>query len=453
MLSGALAGHGLRVRAGAARHRARRSSPRSSSWWASCCRARSRVVSRRRLRRCCRRCSRRPRSSRARSSPPAAWPPAVRAGAPPTSATARARHHPGPAPRGRARGRRRAGGDRDHHRRRGVRREDGARRDDPARGDLRDRPLAPARARSPRSSRRPAYSRVPVYEGRSIDVVGMVHAFDVLKIERRAMPAAPAGGVRGADGRRATSCSSACCASVSTWPSCGRERAHGRPRDARGPARGARGRHPRRARRAARRAAARADRDTIRRDAHAGSTRLTLADFAPAARRRWRAPSASSRTIAPGFDALLADAAPAHRPRAAHRHHRAAGRGEEHADRHALARALSRGRAARSASSRVDPTSPFTGGALLGDRIRMEAVALDPGVFIRSMATRGSLGGLSRRHARGVRRARRVRLRPHPHRDRRRRAERARCRAHGRHAASWCSCRSPATRSRRSRRG
>ena len=43
----------------------------------------------------------------------------------------------------------------------------------------------------------------------------------------------------------------------------------------------------------------------------------------------------------------------------------------------------------------VDPTSPFTGGALLGDRIRMEAVSLDPGVFIRSMATRGSLGGLA----------------------------------------------------------
>ncbi len=43
----------------------------------------------------------------------------------------------------------------------------------------------------------------------------------------------------------------------------------------------------------------------------------------------------------------------------------------------------------------VDPTSPFTGGALLGDRIRMESVALDPGVFIRSMATRGSLGGLT----------------------------------------------------------
>lgn len=43
----------------------------------------------------------------------------------------------------------------------------------------------------------------------------------------------------------------------------------------------------------------------------------------------------------------------------------------------------------------VDPTSPFTGGALLGDRIRMERVALDPGIFIRSLATRGSLGGLS----------------------------------------------------------
>ena len=43
----------------------------------------------------------------------------------------------------------------------------------------------------------------------------------------------------------------------------------------------------------------------------------------------------------------------------------------------------------------VDPTSPVTGGALLGDRIRMESVALDPGVFIRSMATRGSLGGLA----------------------------------------------------------
>jgi LAO/AO transport system kinase len=43
----------------------------------------------------------------------------------------------------------------------------------------------------------------------------------------------------------------------------------------------------------------------------------------------------------------------------------------------------------------VDPTSPFTGGALLGDRIRMESGSLDPGVFIRSMATRGAQGGLA----------------------------------------------------------
>lgn len=43
----------------------------------------------------------------------------------------------------------------------------------------------------------------------------------------------------------------------------------------------------------------------------------------------------------------------------------------------------------------VDPTSPYTGGALLGDRIRMNELALDDGVFIRSMATRGSLGGLA----------------------------------------------------------
>ncbi len=43
----------------------------------------------------------------------------------------------------------------------------------------------------------------------------------------------------------------------------------------------------------------------------------------------------------------------------------------------------------------VDPTSPFTGGALLGDRVRMENVALEKSVFIRSMATRGSLGGLA----------------------------------------------------------
>jgi len=44
----------------------------------------------------------------------------------------------------------------------------------------------------------------------------------------------------------------------------------------------------------------------------------------------------------------------------------------------------------------VDPSSPFTGGAILGDRVRMSRHALDPGVFIRSLGTRGQAGGLSR---------------------------------------------------------
>jgi LAO/AO transport system kinase len=50
----------------------------------------------------------------------------------------------------------------------------------------------------------------------------------------------------------------------------------------------------------------------------------------------------------------------------------------------------------------VDPSSPFSGGAILGDRIRMSDLALDPGVFIRSMATRGALGGLCRAAADAV---------------------------------------------------
>lgn len=49
----------------------------------------------------------------------------------------------------------------------------------------------------------------------------------------------------------------------------------------------------------------------------------------------------------------------------------------------------------RAAVLAIDPTSPFTGGALLGDRLRMQEHATDPGVFIRSMATRGHLGGMA----------------------------------------------------------
>ena len=50
----------------------------------------------------------------------------------------------------------------------------------------------------------------------------------------------------------------------------------------------------------------------------------------------------------------------------------------------------------------IDPTSPFSGGAILGDRIRMNELTLDPGVFIRSIGTRGSLGGLSHKTADAV---------------------------------------------------
>ncbi|MHB8112936.1 MAG: methylmalonyl Co-A mutase-associated GTPase MeaB, partial [Bellilinea sp.] len=57
----------------------------------------------------------------------------------------------------------------------------------------------------------------------------------------------------------------------------------------------------------------------------------------------------------------------------------------------------SSGKPARSvAIVAVDPTSPFTGGAVLGDRVRMRDLAGDPGIFIRSMASRGALGGLAR---------------------------------------------------------
>lgn len=60
----------------------------------------------------------------------------------------------------------------------------------------------------------------------------------------------------------------------------------------------------------------------------------------------------------------------------------------------ALVTAL-RARGSRVGVLAVDPSSPFSGGALLGDRVRMQDHALDPGVYIRSMATRGHLGGLS----------------------------------------------------------
>src|SRR5512141_2951050 len=58
-----------------------------------------------------------------------------------------------------------------------------------------------------------------------------------------------------------------------------------------------------------------------------------------------------------------------------------------------------RGQQKRVAIVAVDPSSPFTGGAVLGDRVRMRDLSGDPGVFIRSMATRGSLGGIAQKTA------------------------------------------------------
>ncbi|MEZ5249271.1 MAG: hypothetical protein R2713_08685 [Ilumatobacteraceae bacterium] len=80
----------------------------------------------------------------------------------------------------------------------------------------------------------------------------------------------------------------------------------------------------------------------------------------------------------------------------------------------------------------IDPSSPFTGGAILGDRVRMQDHATDPGVFIRSMATRGHLGGLAG-DARGRSSARRDRAAMDPRRDRRRRPGGGRDRRQGRH--------------------
>jgi LAO/AO transport system kinase len=110
-------------------------------------------------------------------------------------------------------------------------------------------------------------------------------------------------------------------------------------------------------------------------------------------------PAALARAITmvengrPGFEQLLASV-----HERLGRAHRIGITGPPGAGKSTLTEALVR--AYRSSGRRVavvavDPTSPFSGGALLGDRIRMESVALDDGVFIRSMATRGSLGGMA----------------------------------------------------------
>ena len=112
--------------------------------------------------------------------------------------------------------------------------------------------------------------------------------------------------------------------------------------------------------------------------------------------------------------------------------HRAAGGGEVDRGRPAD-RPPARGEGRTVGIVAVDPSSPFTGGAVLGDRIRMQAHALDPGVFIRSMATRGSLGGLARATAEVLTLLRGLRLRLGARRDRGRGPDRARHHAAGRY--------------------
>ena len=97
---------------------------------------------------------------------------------------------------------------------------------------------------------------------------------------------------------------------------------------------------------------------------------------------------------AAGSRAAAENSFSAHGYSLSHRHHRRARHRQEHA-RRSPRRALSQAGNRRSASSPSIPRSPYTGGAILGDRIRMQGHAGDAGIFIRSMATRGFLGGLA----------------------------------------------------------
>ena len=124
----------------------------------------------------------------------------------------------------------------------------------------------------------------------------------------------------------------------------------------------------------------------------AGTERL-LADFAAGRRVALARVISVVENQRPGFRAIL---------HALHgrlgRAHRIGITGPPGAGKSTLSAALIahyRTRGERVAVIAVDPTSPFTGGALLGDRIRMNESSLDEGVFIRSMATRGSVGGLA----------------------------------------------------------
>ena len=139
------------------------------------------------------------------------------------------------------------------------------------------------------------------------------------------------------------------------------------------------------------------------------------------ARRRWRSgPAGDPRAIARAIS-LIEDEAPEAAPRWSARIFPNTGRayligvtGPPGAGKSTLVDRLTaelRTDGAQVGVLAVDPTSPFTGGAILGDRVRMQAHAEDAGVFIRSMATRGQLGGLARTTGDAAMRARRRRAR------------------------------------------
>ena len=311
------------------------------------------------------------------------------------------------------------------------------------------------------------YSRVPIYRDTLDNVVGMIHAFDVLKdtdgehVRLRPVAEAPDHGAvqrlpvpdaaRAPAPRRRARRAPGDSAGIVTLEDLLEELVgdirdeHDEP----GTRRRARFAMPGRLAPCGRRPNGTHAQHATRDDFHVARKPSSSPISTRAARPRSRAPSASSRTSA-GIRHAARRAAPANRPRAAHRHHRAAGRREEHAHdarsphvsrrgahgRHRRGRsdvAVHRRRAARRSHPHGERRARSR--ACTSDRSRRAARSADSSAATREVA----------------RRARRVRLRSHPHRDGRRRAERARHRAHGRHDASSCSFRSRATRSRRSR--
>ena len=115
----------------------------------------------------------------------------------------------------------------------------------------------------------------------------------------------------------------------------------------------------------------------------------------PLAVRRlpWRSAPAGSSDVRLEPAPARRGARAVHRAGPGHRPDRVAGRGQVDHDHGAVAALRHDGR--RVGVLAVDPSSPFTGGAILGDRVRMQDHATDPGVYIRSMSSRGHLGGLA----------------------------------------------------------